>query len=970
MLRLTTLGIIDLRDRLGRPVRDVLAQPKRIALLIHLVVEGRRGPVALERVLAMFWPESDEPRARNALSQALYHLRQAIGTELLLRQGATIELAPGAIWCDALVLEEALEAGDAELALDLHRGEFCAGLAVAGSSAVEDWLSEIRREHKRRLLDLTWRGVQRAATAGDADGAARLARRAMVLGPEDERHVREYLSAVDAAGDRTGALALYAEYARRLAVELEVEPSSETAALVDRIKRRRSDPMVEASVEASVEVSVESPSPPPPLSTRPPALTTPPPRLAAHSPWRALGLAGVATVVLALGLASRTRLGSAADRRDDPGAPSAIAVFPFTVRGGESAEMLTDGLALLLAAKLDGTEDVRAIDPRSATNAAGGHTPEPRAADALSRQLGARYFVLGDLVERAGRLEMNGALFATGRPGRAVASATVAGDTTELFALVDDLAGRLLSTILPGRDSSLTKLAAVTTSSLPALKAYLRGERAMREGQDARAAAAFRDAVSLDTNFALAQYRLALVANWITVPGTDDPIVWARAAARNDERLTPLGRDLVEAFLAYKAPSSTAGTRYQAILQAYPDNVEAWFMYAEALFHYGPIGGHPADEARAAFERVLELDPANSHALVHLARLAALGGRLAELESIAARLEAQHAGAERSLETRALLAWARHDSAATARAFAEARRADGIVVYGLAQSAALYSGELGIARDLARLLVTPGTLALLQPYGRSMLAEATIASGRWPLDGPDAPSDPADRQSALESEVLLAVEPLLATPRERLLYLRARVIATRPFRAISIPSRPLTGVVAANAAATMRLHLLGLLDVQLGDLTAAKARVDSIEARAGSADSSAIRPFAISLRAEVLRSEGRYAEALAELERFSYEFNGERLFHLGVRERFARAELLTALHRDREALPWYASYPAFYDLGLVAPARLREAQLLERLGRPLEARARYERFLGLWQDPDPSFLPLVAQARAALTRLR
>ena len=103
MLRLTTLGAIDLRDRLGRPVREVLSQPKRIALLIHLVLEGRRGPVARDRLCAMFWPESDETRARNALSQAVYHLRQSIGPDLLVGQGPTLELAADQVWCDALV---------------------------------------------------------------------------------------------------------------------------------------------------------------------------------------------------------------------------------------------------------------------------------------------------------------------------------------------------------------------------------------------------------------------------------------------------------------------------------------------------------------------------------------------------------------------------------------------------------------------------------------------------------------------------------------------------------------------------------------------------------------------------------------------------------------------------------------------------------------------------------------------------
>src|SRR5713101_4224940 len=119
MLRLTTLGALDLRDRLGHPIRDILAQPKRLALLIHLVVEGRRGPVSRDGLLAMFWPESDAAHARNTLSQALHQLRQALGTDVLESQGAnTIDVHAELLWCDAAVFSDALDCGEIELALD------------------------------------------------------------------------------------------------------------------------------------------------------------------------------------------------------------------------------------------------------------------------------------------------------------------------------------------------------------------------------------------------------------------------------------------------------------------------------------------------------------------------------------------------------------------------------------------------------------------------------------------------------------------------------------------------------------------------------------------------------------------------------------------------------------------------------------------------------------------------------------
>src|SRR5262245_41161809 len=147
MFRLTTLGATDLRDRYGHAMRELLAQPKRVALLVYLTLEGTRGPVSRDRLLALFWPESDTARARNALSQTLHVLRQALGTEAIESQGSTaIQLRPGTVWCDVIAFEDALERDEVELALDLYRGDFCPTLFVSGAPDVEEWLDSHRRQ--------------------------------------------------------------------------------------------------------------------------------------------------------------------------------------------------------------------------------------------------------------------------------------------------------------------------------------------------------------------------------------------------------------------------------------------------------------------------------------------------------------------------------------------------------------------------------------------------------------------------------------------------------------------------------------------------------------------------------------------------------------------------------------------------------------------------------------------------------
>src|SRR3954463_16692998 len=73
-----------------------------------------------------------------------------------------------------------------------------------------------------------------------------------------------------------------------------------------------------------------------------------------------------------------------------------------------------------------------------------------------------------------------------------------------------------------------------------------------------------------------------------------------------------------------------------------------------------PLRGRSATESRAAFERVLALDPENEEALVHLARIASIEGRRGETDSLVRPLLALSPDTE-VLETRAFRAFALGD---------------------------------------------------------------------------------------------------------------------------------------------------------------------------------------------------------------------------------------------------------------------------------------------------------------------
>ena len=86
VIRLRTLGQLDLEGPGGHEVRNALAQPKRAALLAYLALATPRGHHRRDALLALFWPESDIERARNALNQAVHFLRLSLGSGTIINR--------------------------------------------------------------------------------------------------------------------------------------------------------------------------------------------------------------------------------------------------------------------------------------------------------------------------------------------------------------------------------------------------------------------------------------------------------------------------------------------------------------------------------------------------------------------------------------------------------------------------------------------------------------------------------------------------------------------------------------------------------------------------------------------------------------------------------------------------------------------------------------------------------------------
>ena len=645
MLRLTTLGATDLRDRHGHQIREVLAQPKRAALLIYLAVESSRGPVSRDRLLGLFWPESDDARARNTLSQALHYLRQSLGSGVIESHGANaVELRGDQLWCDATVLAESFERGEVEMALDLYRGEFCSTLFVSGAPEVEQWLDAQRRRLRGLALAAARTLAERLAARGELEPAARAARRALALQPDDEREVRSLLVLLERCGDVAGALLAYQSFARGLAEAIQTQPAVETRQLVEGIRNRSERAALPAQAPAAPDTVV-------PVSAAVAGAAPP-----ARSRWRR-DLALVAAVAAA-GIALWWAVGRrrAAPRPD----PRLVAIAPFRVTGADSAlAFLREGMLDLLAAELTGQGGLRAVDPRTILGAWTGRArgrisdlPDSAALRA-ARSVGAGRLLLGSVVGRSERLILTATLLESERP-RVRAEVTLTGPLDSLPELAEALAARLLS---QGAGEPAARLPSLTSASLPALKAYLDGQTAFRAGQYAAAVADLTQAVELDSSFAMAWARLVWVSDWLT-----DPDVRARAAPvawSLRGRLSAPDRALLVATLGPAYPSLSSPRQlleaWQTAVNDAPERPDAWYGLGDTYFHLGRLLDRDSGfvQAEAALARAVALDSGFTAPLAHLVQIAIL-----RRDSVATgRLEREYARLDSTSDVAAYLRW-------------------------------------------------------------------------------------------------------------------------------------------------------------------------------------------------------------------------------------------------------------------------------------------------------------------------
>jgi TolB-like protein len=641
--------------------------------------------------------------------------------------------------------------------------------------------------------------------------------------------------------------------------------------------------------------------------------------------------------------------------------PDLVVILPFRVSADPSIAYLREGMVDLLATSLSAESGLRAAEPRTALSAwrrvARDETVDLAADDAMqvARAVGAGQVVLGSVLGSGREVTLTASLVRLAG-GRSI-EARAQGDANEITRLIDELCGQLLSRAAGEGDQ---RLASLTSTSLPALRAYLEGQAAYRRSQFGAAAHAFDRAVEQDSTFALAAMYLDMMIGW----GDADTPNQERAATlahRYRDRLSPLDRIMLDAHLGVDYPRErTVADRlaaWETALVHLPERADAYFEYGDVLAHHGALVDRDdhQEASERAFRRSFAIDSSFTPALIHL-----LDGALF---------------ARRSEEARGLFELlARSDTSAQAGAYQYFLR---VAAFGDAAQLAQFRSSLD---TLPWPLLGSTAFAYIVGVGEIEDSRRAVAAMiRTALT-------PQLRNEALEQAYALALN--LGRPQEALAYAR---------QAMALPGAPLAAwqasllhdalywdgdadaareaAAAAESSANRPWYLtcaLGQWQAWHGEQAAAEQAAAEIEQRQPSLGTANMRALCTAVLRAISAHAQQTAEAGALLER------ADSIARIGppgptapLRAlNFSIARLLEErgqMERALRAASRHALTPqgvTQYSTLLLARARLAEA-----VGRSAVARDDYAEYLRLRYDAEPALMVQRAGAETALLRL-
>jgi serine/threonine-protein kinase len=561
MIEFRVLGAVELRNEAGREIAAVLAQPKRLGLLIYLAVTP--GFSRRDKLVGLLWPDFEQSRARQALNKAVHHLRQALGDSAIVSRGdQELALEPSVVDCDVRRFEDALASGDPTTAVDLYRGTLADGLFVSDADEFERWLSG-ERERLRTEAAKAAGSLADAEARTDSSRAVEWARRAVELSPFDEPAVRRLMSLLARSGEVAGAAVAYDDLVHRLSKDLGVAPSAETRALRESLGDTRG-PASPAPVELLSSPVAHRPSPAVALS---PSVT----KLASlqRRNWLIGFAIAAACLVLVLGgIAIAPRAGA---RSTIPALDSTrLFVSVLENRTGDSTlnpigVMATDWMIQGLSA----SDSIHVVDSRTAMQLTGsGGRTIAQLADAS----GARFVIAGAYYKEGDSLRFMARLSDATTDRRQWAFTPVVAPIDRLEAALAALQDQA-QTFVAQAGSPIQIGDMMRTRATPprydAYREYVRGIDYLVRREPRNAEQHFLMAAQLDTTFTEALLNAATVGADGVTPPTDSIL---QVLGRRREYLSPMSQLWLDATEAARRRDPSVLRDLGELARRYPES--------------------------------------------------------------------------------------------------------------------------------------------------------------------------------------------------------------------------------------------------------------------------------------------------------------------------------------------------------------------------------------------------------------
>jgi DNA-binding SARP family transcriptional activator len=357
-------------------------QKKRLALLA-VIGSSPTARSSRDKLVGLLWPDTDTERARHQLASALYDLRKALGEQAIVANADELSVDRSAIRVDSAEFQDAIASGDRVRAVSLYAGPFLDGFFLSDAPDLERWVEGERSRLGRLYADALESLASEAAASGDAVRAAEWWRKLAAHDPYNSRVALGLIAALEAAGDRAGALRHARVHGELLVAELGTQPDPDVAALAQRLRSApaRSSKMppmedVRSTADGAHPLSADS-------TDASPAVHADTPRTIVVQ--RRIPVAAIAVVVLLLGLVAiagakawtRDHRGAAAPRSrpivlmmDSPH-PSRVYDEEIVAGSGTNADVINDLLRDLPIQRVKETagplwhrhQEIRELDP-------------------------------------------------------------------------------------------------------------------------------------------------------------------------------------------------------------------------------------------------------------------------------------------------------------------------------------------------------------------------------------------------------------------------------------------------------------------------------------------------------------------------------------------------------------------------------------------------------------------------------